>query len=103
MGILSKRYSDAMLMQSGIGVHYGGVVLPFVEMIIRLEVVALMGGCGRKEGREVAAAPSAVVALPTVEVRRWWWGVCVSASLRRRFGRDPTAVECSDQERRWVP
>lgn len=39
-------------------------------MVIRCwRFVGVMAGCAVKEGREVAAAPAAVVALPAVEVR----------------------------------
>ncbi|XP_021622398.1 E3 ubiquitin-protein ligase SGR9, amyloplastic [Manihot esculenta] len=93
--ILSKRYSDSILMQSGVGVHYGGVLLPFVEMIIRCwRFVSVMGGCGRKERREVAAAPSAVVALPTVELKGGGGGECVICREEMREGRDVCELPC---------
>ncbi|EEF37176.1 E3 ubiquitin-protein ligase SGR9, amyloplastic [Ricinus communis] len=94
-GILTKRCSDTILTHSGIGVHYGGVLLPYVEMITRCwKFVAAMGGCGEKEGREVAAAPSAVVALPTVEVTGDVTGECAICREEMREGRDVCELPC---------
>ncbi|XP_050229368.1 E3 ubiquitin-protein ligase SGR9, amyloplastic [Mercurialis annua] len=89
--ILSKRCSHTILMQSSIGVYYGGVLLPYVEMIIRCrKFVTATGCCGEKE---VAAAPSAVVSLPTVEVKVS--EECAICKEEMKEGRDVCKLPCN--------
>ncbi|KAJ6924177.1 E3 ubiquitin-protein ligase SGR9 [Populus alba x Populus x berolinensis] len=91
---LRKHYSKTVLRRSSVGVHYGGVLLPYVEMVIRCwRFVGVMAGCAVKEGREVAAAPAAVVALPAVEVRGDG-GECVICREKMGGGRDVCELPC---------
>ncbi|KDP29046.1 hypothetical protein JCGZ_16435 [Jatropha curcas] len=99
--VLSKRCSDIMLDHSSIGVYYGGVLLPYIEMIVRCwKFVNGTGGCVGKEGREVAASPAAVVALPTVEVKGGGGGggdgggECGICKENMRRGRDVCELPC---------
>ncbi|KAJ4850918.1 hypothetical protein Tsubulata_030325 [Turnera subulata] len=97
---LCRHYADTVLtLSSGIGVHYGGVLLPYIERTVRCwRFVGLMGGCGGKERREVAAAPAAVVALPTVEVEAGGGGgrdhCCAICKEEMRVGRDVCELPC---------
>ncbi|KAG5244024.1 hypothetical protein OIU76_009108 [Salix suchowensis] len=91
---LRKHCSETVLRQSSVGVHYGGVLLPYVEMVIRCwRFVGVMAGCAVKGGREVAAAPAAVVALPAVEVRGGgdWCAICRE---KMSEGRDVCELPC---------
>jgi len=91
---LRKHYSETVLRQTSIVVHYGGVLLPYVEMIIRCwRFVGMMAGCTVREGRELAAAPAAVVALPAVEVRGGG-EECVICREEMREGRDVCELPC---------
>ncbi|KAL3569435.1 hypothetical protein D5086_029325 [Populus alba] len=91
---LSKHYSEAVLRQTSIVVHYGGVLLPHVEMIIRCwRFVGMMAGCTVNEGRELAAAPAAVVALPAVKVRGGG-EECVICREEMSEGRDVCELPC---------
>ncbi|KAJ6743303.1 hypothetical protein OIU85_017282 [Salix viminalis] len=48
---LRKHCSETVLRQSSVGVHYGGVLLPYVEMVIRCwRFVGVMAGCAVKGG-----------------------------------------------------
>ncbi|CAK7342892.1 unnamed protein product [Dovyalis caffra] len=90
---LRKHCSDTVLMQSSIGVHYGGVLLPYIEMVMRCwRFVGVMAGC-TVEGRKVAAAPAAVVALPAVEVIGGG-EECVICREEMSEGRDACELPC---------
>ncbi|KAJ8899674.1 hypothetical protein K2173_019371 [Erythroxylum novogranatense] len=93
--ILAKRCSDDVLkLQSCFGVHYGGALLPYVEMVVRCwRFIGVVGGVGRKERWEVGAAPAAVVALPTVAVRGGG-KECVICKEEMREGRDVCELPC---------
>ncbi|KAB5519798.1 hypothetical protein DKX38_024117 [Salix brachista] len=91
---LSKHFSETVLRQTSIGVHYGGVLLPYVEVIIRCwRFVGMMAGCLVKEGRELAAAPAVVVALQAVEVRGGG-EECVICREEMSEGRDVCELPC---------
>uniref|UniRef100_A0A2P2Q435 RING-type E3 ubiquitin transferase n=1 Tax=Rhizophora mucronata TaxID=61149 RepID=A0A2P2Q435_RHIMU len=94
--VLSERYSSNILMQSGIGVHYGSVLLPYIELVSRCwRFVRIIGGCWEsKEGREMAASPSAVVGLPAVEVMEGCGRECVICKEEMREGRDVCELPC---------
>ncbi|KAL5743087.1 hypothetical protein ACOSP7_029819 [Xanthoceras sorbifolium] len=92
--VLSQLYSDTMLTLSGVGAYTGDVLMPYIEMVTRCRrFVGVMGG-GGKEGREVAAAPAAVVALPSVEVRGGGGVECVICKEEMREGRDVCELPC---------
>ncbi|XP_007027172.2 PREDICTED: E3 ubiquitin-protein ligase SGR9, amyloplastic [Theobroma cacao] len=92
--VLSNICSDTMLRITGItSVFDGAALIPYIEMVTRCRRFVGILGCGGKEGREVAASPVAVVALPTVEVRRG--GVeCVICKEEMREGRDVCKLPC---------
>lgn len=52
-----------------------------------------MGG-GEKEGKEVAAAPAVVVALPSVDVKCGGGGECVICKEDMREGREVCELPC---------
>ncbi|GKV05727.1 hypothetical protein SLEP1_g17701 [Rubroshorea leprosula] len=93
--ILSKFYSDTMLTIgcTGGGTCDGAVLLPFIEMVSRCRKFIGVMGCDGNEGRELAASPAAVVALPAVEVSGG--GVeCVICKEEMREGRDACELPC---------
>ncbi|XVE61788.1 hypothetical protein DITRI_Ditri06bG0067300 [Diplodiscus trichospermus] len=92
--ILSNLCSDTMLKITSItGVFDGAALLPYIEMVTRCRRFVGIMGCGGKEGKEVAASPAAVVALPAVEVRRG--GVeCVICKEEMREGREVCKFPC---------
>lgn len=51
------------------GSHGGDVLPPYIEMLTRCRKFVGAMGCGERKGRDSAASPAAVVALPAVEVR----------------------------------
>jgi len=65
----------------------------FVEKVVKFKRFVGTKGCdGGEEGREVAAAAAAVVALPSVEVENG--GECVICKEEMREGRDVCQLPC---------
>ncbi|KAI5325498.1 PREDICTED: E3 [Prunus dulcis] len=93
--ILSNLYSDDMLTVSGIGVYNGSALVSYIEVLTRcLRFVSVMGFCyGGKVGREVAASPAVVVALPSVEVRGGG-SECVICKEEMKENRDVCELPC---------
>ncbi|XVF08000.1 hypothetical protein REPUB_Repub06bG0187500 [Reevesia pubescens] len=92
--VLSDVYFDTMLKITSIntGVFDGAALVPYIEMVTRCRRFVGIMGCG-KEGKEVAASPAAVVALPAVEVRGG--GIeCVICKEEMREGRDVCKLPC---------
>lgn len=86
-----------MLSVSSIGVNSGAVLVQYVAVVARC--LRFIGGDGKK-GREVAASPAVVVALPSVEVS----GVgleCVICKEEMRRGRDVCQLPC-DHLFHWI-
>ncbi|OMO72681.1 hypothetical protein CCACVL1_17667 [Corchorus capsularis] len=87
--VLNRICSDTILRITNItgGAYDGAALIPYIEMVIRCRRFVGIMGCGGKEGREIAASPAAVVALPAVEVRSG--GVeCVICKEEMKEGRD---------------
>ncbi|XP_010558297.1 PREDICTED: E3 ubiquitin-protein ligase SGR9, amyloplastic-like [Tarenaya hassleriana] len=96
--VLSKLYSDSMLNGlSGLWTCNSGILMPYVETLVRCKsFVDRMSGGGGKEGKEVAAARAAVVALRAVEVVAGDGGgvECVICKEEMREGRDVCEMPC---------
>ncbi|OMP03609.1 Zinc finger, RING-type [Corchorus olitorius] len=93
--VLNKICSDTILRITNItgGAYDGAALIPYIEMVIRCRRFVGVMGCGGKEGREIAASPEAVVALPAVEVRNG--GVeCVICKEDMKEGRDACKLPC---------
>ncbi|CAH1434858.1 unnamed protein product [Lactuca virosa] len=92
---LSGYVSTTMLTLSGIGFSNSETLRKYVEVVTRCrKFVEVMGGGGDgKEGREVAASVTAVVALPSVEVEQGG-KECVVCKEEMREGRDVCELPC---------
>ncbi|XP_022766165.1 E3 ubiquitin-protein ligase SGR9, amyloplastic-like [Durio zibethinus] len=92
--VLSNLCSDTMLKITSItGIFDGAALIPYIEMVTRCRRFVGIMGCGAKEGKDVAASPAAVVALPAVEVKGG--GVeCVICKEEMKEGRDVCQLPC---------
>ncbi|XVE76277.1 hypothetical protein DITRI_Ditri12bG0159100 [Diplodiscus trichospermus] len=92
--VLSNIFSDTMLNITSItGIFDGAALIPYFEMVARCRRFVRIMGCGEKEGKEVAASPAAVVALPSVEVRGSGFE-CVICKEEMKEGRDVCKLPC---------
>ncbi|TYI87463.1 hypothetical protein E1A91_D04G136800v1 [Gossypium mustelinum] len=92
--VLTSICSNTTLKITGItGIFDGAALIPYIEMVTRCKRLVGIMGCSGKEGKEVAASPAAVVALPAVEVRGG--GIeCVICKEEMREGRDVCKFPC---------
>ncbi|KAJ0088111.1 hypothetical protein Patl1_31982 [Pistacia atlantica] len=93
-GVLTKHFRGTLLTLSGIGTYKGAILMPYLEMVTRCRrFLSVMGG-GGKAGREVAAAPATVVALPSVQVSGGGGLECVICKEEINEGRDVCKLPC---------
>lgn len=79
---------------SGIGVHNGSLLVPYIDTVARCLRFVFCGG-ERRVGGDVAAAVAAVVALPSVEVSGGGVAVeCVICKEEMREGREVCELPC---------
>lgn len=88
--------SDTMLKTTIQGSTPAEVLGAFVDKVVKFKRFVGTKGCagGNESGSEVAAAVSAVVALPSVEVADTNGGECVICKEEMREGRDVCQLPC---------
>lgn len=94
--VLSRHFCKTALSLSGIngGAYEGAILLPYIEMVTRCRRFLNVTGGGGKEGREVAAAVTAVVGLPSVEVKGDGGDECVICKEEIKEGREVCELPC---------
>ncbi|XP_030511614.2 E3 ubiquitin-protein ligase SGR9, amyloplastic [Rhodamnia argentea] len=93
--VLQQHCSKDLLSIAGIGAFSGGILVPYVEMVVRCRtfVRAVERCLEAGEGRpQVAASPAAVVALPSVEAAGG--GECAVCREGMEGGRDVCELPC---------